>query len=113
MLTLKVLRNAVVGINHPRPPPESATHAAQSLRPLSPPAAVNSASPPELRHLPDSIANIPFLNLADNYPALAHNQSMTEIRTTFAPVSPSFPDPQGPPIVETVISCSIFGAKLT
>jgi hypothetical protein len=26
-----------------------------------------------LPHLPDSIANILFLNFADNYPALAHN----------------------------------------
>jgi hypothetical protein len=39
-------------------------------------AAVKPAGPPGPLHLPDSIANILFLNIADYFEPLAHNQSM-------------------------------------
>src|ERR1700733_7228238 len=47
-------------------------------------APVKPASPSEFLHRQDSIANIPFLNLADNYRASAHTQTMAFNKNLFA-----------------------------
>jgi len=55
------------------------------------PTSVKLYSPPKSRHLPDSIANIFVLNLADNYPASAHTHSMIRLysKTAHTGVVPS------------------------